>query len=172
MNTSQTIDTTREPPIYKKIIDKNGMVRHHLLFSYWIFVWAILYYCVYKLYKTNSHNNIINYLYNNFNPTYALWFALVHNIILLIILLVYFPKIKFLFIFVIMIFVIKVFPLYLLQNTKINPTSNIIITILLFIVYCFYLFLYDTSFYEVYMNIIYIVEYDCKMIMSMLTMLQ
>ena len=70
------------------------------IFSYWIFIWVF----IYILAGQYQNNTIGNFIYDNTNPIYMLYLAFIDNIIVILILLYYNPKlkiiIKYLFIFV------------------------------------------------------------------------
>ena len=90
-----------------------------MIFSYWIFVWYLLY--------------IIKII--NINPKFALLCALIENIIILILMSIYKTNKKIIILFSIMAFILKIIPLYTLLSIDILK-KDVIITIILF---CYYL---------------------------------
>ena len=142
----------------KKLIASTDDVRHEVLFSCWIFAWAMLYYLVVVM---KSQNAIMKFVYNHCNPTFALYVALFHNICCFIFLLMYHPHFKLLCFFVMVILSMKVFPLYLLSGTKINMKSNIMVSIVLFMIYFTYLHSINMSVYQVYVtDIVEIIQHE------------
>jgi len=117
------------------------------IFSYWIFIWVFIYYFASK----NRNNKLGNFIYEKTNPIFLVYLAILDNIFVFFTILYYNPKIiiiiKYIFIFII----IKLIPLQLLQNTKINMFYNIIFSIILFIIYNIYLFnFYNTNIFIIY----------------------
>lgn len=79
-------------------------LRPDLIFSYWIYVWYLLY--------------IFNY--TSYNPKFALILGLIDNIIMLILMLYYNTPRKTIVIFVIINTLIKVVPLYYLRKVMVK----------------------------------------------------
>ena len=101
-------------------MNENKIVRIDFIFSYWLFFWFILY----KL-------NIVVY-----NPYLGLIIGLIVNSIMFILFLSYKNYYK-AFLFVIVNFFIKIIPIYVLRNTKIQK-KNIYILFILYIIYLIY----------------------------------
>jgi len=101
-------------------------------FSYWIFVWFILYY----------------FKYIDYYPKIWLILAIILNIIEIFFMIYYNNPILYIILFLIINFFIKVIPLYLLRN---NPfrTKDFLFGIIIFIIYLFWLFSNKTNFYEI-----------------------
>lgn len=97
-------------------------LRADLVFSYWIFVWFILY----KL-------NVIPY-----NPKFVLIVGLFDNLIILILMFLFTLKIETIVLFIIINTAIKIIPLYYLKNETIK-LKDIYFTILLFIFFIIWL---------------------------------
>jgi len=91
-------------------------------FSYWIFVWYILY-----MY------NVINY-----NPKFAIIIGIIENISILLLMLYFNTKLKTIVLFVIVVCSTKLIPLYTLWNTKIL-IKDIISTFILLTIYCIFM---------------------------------
>jgi hypothetical protein len=98
-------------------------MRLDFLFSYWIFFWYILY---------------ISGL-THFNPKFALIIAIIHNVCLLIMMIYLKVSEEFIIKFVILMFLIKLIPLYTINN-KIK-TSDITVTFILLLVYIVWMLL-------------------------------
>lgn len=99
-------------------------LRPDLIFSYWMFVWFLLY--------------IFNY--TTYNPKFALILGLIENIIMLIFMLVYNTPIQTIVIFVIVNMLIKVVPLYYLRKDLIK-WKDIYFTCILFLIFIVWLHL-------------------------------
>ena len=137
----------------KNTVNKNGILRPDFLFSYWVVVWFIIYYFASKATKSTGSR----FVYENMNPTIALYFALVENIMNLVALMIYEPSLSLFFKFVLMIFVVKIFPIYILRNSKIKLFENVLSLIVIFILYNLYLLYENTNIIEVYTKAFYLV---------------
>lgn len=93
-------------------------LRADLVFSYWIYLWYILY--AFKI--------------TNFSPKFPLILGLIDNIIMLLLMLVYGTSKETIFYFIIINTLIKVVPLYYLRNESIK-WIDIYFTIFLFILF-------------------------------------
>lgn len=99
-------------------------LRADLVFSYWIYVWYILY--AFKI--------------TTFSPKFPLILGLIDNIIMLFLMLVYGTSKRTIFYFIIINTLIKVVPLYYLKNESIKM-KDIYFTIFLFIIFVLWLHL-------------------------------
>ena len=108
-------------------MNENKIVRIDFIFSYWLFFWFILY----KL-------NIVVY-----NPYLGLIIGLIVNSIMFILFLSYKNYYK-AFLFVIVNFFIKIIPIYVLRNTKIQK-KDIYILFILYIIYLIYKKIFDNN---------------------------
>lgn len=99
-----------------------GVLRADLVFSYWIYVWFILYF----------------FHITNFSPKFVLILGLVDNIIMLILMLYFGSSGKTIFLFIIINTIIKVVPLYYLKNQNIK-LKDIYFTCILFIIFIIWL---------------------------------
>jgi hypothetical protein len=97
-------------------------LRADLVFSYWIYLWYILY--AFKI--------------TNYSPKFPLILGLIDNIIMLILMLVYGTSKETVFYFIIINTLIKVVPLYYLINEQIR-WNDIYLTIFLFVIFIFWL---------------------------------
>jgi hypothetical protein len=95
------------------------MIRPDLIFSYWIYLWYILY--IFKVLK--------------YNPKLAIICGMFENIIVLILMYIYNTKKILVVLFIIMFFILKLIPLYTIWNDNIKLKDDIINTSLLFIIY-------------------------------------
>jgi len=100
------------------------MIRIDFIFSYWIFIWYLLY---------------INQL-TNINPKFALICGIIHNLIIIRFMIYYKTKHNLVINFIIMCIIIKIIPLYTIQQTTIKKL-DIIIMIKLFIYYLLWIIL-------------------------------
>jgi hypothetical protein len=103
-------------------------LRADLVFSYWIYLWYILY-----AFKITS-----------FSPKFPLILGLIDNIIILLLMLSYGTSKETIFYFIIINTFIKVVPLYYLRNETIK-WRDIYFTVLLFIVFVGWLHLNKQS---------------------------
>lgn len=97
-------------------------LRTDLVFSYWIYLWYILY--AFKI--------------TNFSPKFPLILGLIDNIIMLILMLIYGTSKRTIFYFIIINTLIKVVPLYYLRNEPIR-LRDIYFTIFLFFIFFIWL---------------------------------
>lgn len=101
----------------------NDLVRPDLIFSYWIFIWFILYIL-----------HIVQY-----NPKFALLFALIFNILQIGLMIYYKNKWSVIIIFSFVVFVIKCIPLWILRN-KAYHVKQLLYTFILYCIYTIWLF--------------------------------
>ncbi len=97
-------------------------LRGDLVFSYWIYVWYLLY--IFKFIK--------------YSPKLALIIGLIYNIIMLLMMLLYGTSSRTIFYFIIINTFIKVIPLYYLRNETIK-INNIYFIFSLFLVFIIWL---------------------------------
>ena len=89
-------------------------LRADLVFSYWIYIWFILY--VFKITK--------------YSPKFALIIGLIDNIVMLFLMFYFGTKRKTIFYFILINTLIKVIPLYMLRNEQIKM-KDIYFTVIL-----------------------------------------
>ena len=124
---------------YNKITNQNKnisiyntvMERVDFIFSYWVFLWYILFYF-----------GIINVYV--FNPKFAILLGLVENIIILFLMIYYKTKLHLIVAFFIMMILLKILPIYTIWNTKIR-IQDILATLVLFLIYLFWIFINKKS---------------------------
>lgn len=123
-------------------------LRIDYFFSYWIVIWFIIYYFIIKtnVLDLKSKSNI----QKNFNPKFALYIALFENICIFIYLLFHKPTVILMLKYITMMVVLKIVPLYLLQEEKIVLPKDILPVSALFIIYNVYLTFLQTSLYSIY----------------------
>jgi hypothetical protein len=94
------------------------MIRIDYIFSYWIFLWYLL------------------YLFGivNFNPKFAILCGVIENIGILLLMFYYGTKKHLVLLFLIMFILLKIIPLYSIWNTQIL-IRDVVALIILFIIY-------------------------------------
>jgi len=101
------------------------MIRPDLIFSYWIYVWYILY--IFKVLK--------------YNPKLVIICGIIENLIMFILMCIYNTKKILVVLFIIMFILLKLIPLYTIWNDKIQFNDDIKNTSLLFIIYLLWIHL-------------------------------
>jgi hypothetical protein len=113
-----------------------------IIFSYWIYVWFLCYYIVIVFNKNNKNKNKNNNNKHVFteiaNPTIILYAALVENIFSLLYIFLSTYNFSIFLLYVIMMLLLKVLPIYLLREAPINIKLNIFVSICIFLLYVFY----------------------------------
>ena len=97
-------------------------LRIDMIFSYWIFVWYLLYML-----------KIINY-----SPKFAIGLGIIENIILLCVMFYFGTKVSSIIMFLIINLFIKIIPYYTLRKETIK-IKNILFSVVLFIIYIVWL---------------------------------
>jgi len=113
------------------------MERADFIFSYWVFLWYILFYF-----------GIINVL----NPKFAILVGLFENMIILFLMIYYKTKLQLIVTFFIMVIILKLLPIYTIWNTKIR-SQDILATFVLFLIYLFWVFMNKKSMFGFIQNI-------------------
>jgi hypothetical protein len=103
-------------------------LRTDLVFSYWIYIWFILY--AFKI--------------TTYSPKFPLILGLIDNLIMLVLMLVYGTSRRTIFYFIIINTLIKIVPLYYLRNQPLNM-KDIYFTVFLFIIFVFWLHINEQS---------------------------
>jgi hypothetical protein len=103
-------------------------LRVDLVFSYWVYLWFILY--------------IFNY--TSYSPKFALTLGLLDNIVMLFLMIIWGTSIKTIIWFIIINTLIKVVPLYYLRNDSFKM-KDIYVTMGLFIIYIIWLHINNQS---------------------------
>jgi hypothetical protein len=112
------------------------MRRFDLIFSIWIFIWYLLY-----------EGSLITY-----NPKIFIIFALLHNIVIMYI-IAYYKQYYILFLFIIIITIIKIIPLWRLRNTEII-LKDFIFGCILFIIFNIWLLYNNTNILKININLV------------------
>jgi len=97
-------------------------IRIDLVFSYWVYLWYLLY--IFKLTK--------------YNPKFAIGIGIIDNLIMLCLMLYFGTKIQSIIMFIIINTIIKIIPYYTLRNTPLK-IKDILFTLFLFILFIVWL---------------------------------
>jgi hypothetical protein len=108
-------------------------MRFDYLFSYWIFVWYLLYF----------------FRITKYNPKFILICGIIENIILLFFMIYYKTKTIVILLFIFGMFIIKIIPTYIIWNTNIKG-KDILFTFTLFFIYLIWLYINNKSLYYLY----------------------
>ena len=119
------------------------MITPDLLFSYWIYVWFILFYFT----KQWSLDTPIP------NPHLVFWIALIENLITWIFLVQFHAKYSILLKYLFIILLIKGIPLYLMRKIKVHWIQDLENIVIVFAIYNAYLWLRSTNIIEVYLYV-------------------
>jgi hypothetical protein len=129
--------------------------RPDLLFSYWIFTWALIYFFILVFFKEGKGGEwraFTPYFIRNFNPFFVFVFAIFENILMLFFMIYKRVDFTILVLFCTMLFFAKIIPVVLLSFAPINGVSNILSILVVFIVYNLYLLLNGTNVFNVYVE--------------------
>ena len=107
--------------------------RFDFVFSYWIFVWYVLY--EYKIVR--------------YNPKIALFLALFHNLLRLTTMIYFNNSIIYILLFILIQLCIKVYPLWTLRNVSSSP-HDIYAMIGLFVLYNLWLWLNNENIFHLH----------------------
>lgn len=111
-------------------------MRFDYLFSYWIFVWYLLYF----------------FRITKYNPKFVLICGVIENIILLFFMIYYNTNLNVIIFFIFGMFIIKIIPTYIIWNTIIK-WKDILFTFILFFIYIIWLYINNKSLYYVFNEI-------------------
>lgn len=127
----------------------DGNIHMDNIFSYWIYLWFVAYTLVsFSSSKSKTNQFILKYL----NPLLALIFALIENIVLFIHLIYIWPSTTIVVKYIVMMLIIKIFPIYELWDTKINWVNDLKYLFIVFTIYNVYLAIKGTNLIEVYIE--------------------
>ena len=104
------------------------VLRFDLIFSYWIFIWFLIYKLKWVMYS----------------PKFAIIFGLIENLFMLIMMFLFGTKMESIIYFIIINIFIKVIPLYYLRNDYIS-WKDIYFTFVLFILFIIWLHINNKS---------------------------
>lgn len=134
--------------VSKHTTDKHGIIRFDYLFSYWMFLWFVLYYF---LPTTTNQTSPITHLFKQYgNPLYVFYLGILENLATLGLLIWYNPSIQLILKYIVMMCITKIYPAYLLQHYPTHWKINVGLFLCVFLIYNMYLIANQTSFYEVY----------------------
>jgi len=111
------------------------MHRYDLIFSYWLFLWFILY-----------EVNITSY-----NPKIALILGLIANTCIILIMIYFNNYFIYIFVFSLVVFVLKVIPLWILRDTNLE-LKDVFAVIIVFIVYIIWVVLFNLTYYTKFVH--------------------
>ena len=106
-------------------------IRFDFVFSYWIFLWYLLY----------------EWKFTQYNPKFALAVGLIENLLYLLCMIFYKNSIVTIWLFVIVNFFIKILPLYMVIETTVRK-SDIVFSFALFCVYMIWLIVNRVNLYK------------------------
>lgn len=113
-------------------------LRWDFYFSYWTFTWAIIYLFLFWMYKIQLTN--LSFFIQYCNPILLIIFAFIENIIGLFIIWLKNAKHIIIILYIFVILITKIIPLWLLAHTNYKPnTKNIAINLSFFLIYWGYL---------------------------------
>ena len=130
----------------KLTLDEKGNLRPDFLFSYWCFAWFIIYYFI--DYSTKSP--IGQYIKTNLNPKLALILAFIENFTVFLYMIYLKSDFVNLIRYVVMMIVIKIYPIYLIWSEPIHLVHDIFVLIILFAIYNLWLIINNTNLLKVY----------------------
>lgn len=107
-------------------------MRFDYLFSYWIFIWYLLYF----------------FHITDYNPKFILICAIIENIILLFFMIYYNTQLSVIILFLIGMFIIKIIPIYTIWNTIIK-WKDILFTFILLFIYIIWLYINNVTIYYI-----------------------
>ena len=110
-------------------------MRFDYLFSYWIFVWYLLYF----------------FRITKYNPKFVLICGVIENIILLFFMIYYKTNLNVIIFFIFGMGLIKIIPIYTIWYTIIK-WRDILFTFILFFIYIIWLYINNKSLYYIYNN--------------------
>jgi len=126
--------------------DEKGNLRPDFLFSYWCFTWFIIYYFI----DHSTKSPIGQYIKANFNPKLALILAFIENFTTFLYMIYLKANIVNLLRYLVMMLVIKIYPIYLIWSEPIRWSHDIVVLIILFAIYNGWLYMNNTNLWKVY----------------------
>ena len=109
-------------------------MRFDYLFSYWVLFWYLLYFFKFE---------------KKYNPKFPLIIALIENLIILFFMFYYKSKIYTIIYFIIVVFFMKVIPIYTVWNINIKM-KDIYMTIFLFFIYLCWIHINNITLKNIY----------------------
>ena len=135
---------------------KQKFITWDKIVSYWIFVWFL----IYVIASYNRQHEIGRFIYDNTNPLILLCIGFFQNLYMLVLILMYNPKIHIIIFYVIEMFLLKVLLIAFLLQQKIKWMENIMFSAFILIVYFFYLYLLHQNVFTIYKNIQESISHD------------
>ena len=126
----------------------NTLITPDLIFSYWILAWTFIYYVT-----TPQILGLSSYAYESLNPSIGLWIALVYSVGEWIYLWNKSISWKILVKMLLIMFLIKIIPIFLLRKKKMQIRNNVLFIIGLYVIYTFYLYSKNTNTIQIYKKI-------------------
>jgi hypothetical protein len=138
--------------------DSKPLIPASYIFSYWIFIWAVIYIVIKYIYQFSNAKlpKQIQWM----NPSLILLVATIWNVESLIMLFYQNASSYIMFKVTLMILCIKIIPLWFIWTYDINLYRDLGIVFVLFLVYCIYLWIHNTDFNTVYIDLTESVEND------------
>jgi hypothetical protein len=130
----------------KLTLDEKGNLRPDFLFSYWCFTWFIIYYFI--DYSTKSP--IGQFIKEQMNPKLALIIAFMENFLTFLYMIYLKSDIINLLRYLVMMIIIKIYPIYLVWSTPIQWVHDFIILTIIFISYNIWLYINHTDVWKIY----------------------
>ena len=140
------------------IMNHENSIPVFYIFSYWIFIWSIIFIAIKYFYQFSSKQ--MPYKIKWFNPSLVLLIALIWNTESLIRLIVNNNPLNIILKYTLVIILIKLIPLWLVWTWDMNLYRDMTIALLIFIFYCVYLWFNRTNLFEVYLDLTKSIEND------------
>jgi len=138
----------------KLTLDEKGNLRPDFLFSYWCFAWFIIYYFI--DYSTKSP--IGQYIKTQLNPKLALILAFIENFAVFLYMIYLKSDIVNTIRYLVMMIVIKIYPIYLIWSEPIHWSHDIFVLTILFAIYNLWLNINNTSLWKVYKKTFFLIH--------------
>jgi hypothetical protein len=131
----------------KYTTDQEGNLRFDYLFSYWIYIWFLLYTFIHFKSRSKTSSIFIKYT----NPFIVFIFGIIENVITLVYIFLYRPyEWNLVFKYLIMMLATKIIPAYFLSKYPIHLFYNTLLFVVIFAAYNIYLTSQNTNIYEIY----------------------
>lgn len=126
------------------------------LFSYWIFVWAIIYIIV--TYFCNFSGTPLPRIFGSINPTLILLVAFITNTEYLLKLILYGMDTSIVLKYSLVLMILKGIPLWLVWTWDIQLYRDLLLVVLLFVIYYIYLWYNQVDILSVYKDVVKSIE--------------
>jgi hypothetical protein len=129
------------------VTQQKRVIRVDFFFSYWIIVWFLVYYFT----PIRSDGVISTWIRKHFNPLLALYIAFIENMLVLgWLILSKTTTVWTIIMYLFMLTIMKIIPIYLIQNHPIRWVNDVLVVIGVFCIYNLYLVWNGTNIYEIY----------------------